>query len=176
MTVAERRNNIIDKLNQSEIPIPAKELAVLFGVTRQVIVQDISILKASSVKIISTNFGYMLEKRSKPSKEFSIWHEDSQTLDELNTIVDFGGIVKNVSILHEFYGRITVDMHISSRLDVTHYVELLQANKIKNLCNSTNGYHFHLVEADEENTLTLIEEALLNKGFITGGSYNEKNC
>lgn len=32
--------------------------------------------------------------------------------------------------------------------------------------NITSDYHYHVVEADSENTLDMIEEALEEKGFL----------
>ncbi len=48
-----RRKQIIEILNKSDVPISGSVLAENFDVSRQVIVQDIAILKAENYKIIS---------------------------------------------------------------------------------------------------------------------------
>ncbi|OOB77239.1 MAG: hypothetical protein ATN33_07235 [Epulopiscium sp. Nele67-Bin001] len=166
MNVIERRNIILTTLNEANTPIPAKEFANLFGVTRQVIVQDISILKATHSNILSTNLGYVIQKSNKCTKEFWVCHSDERTIEELNLIVDLGGVIKDVSIDHEFYGKITVSMNITSRKSAQEYDEGLKTKNYKNLCNSTGGYHYHLIEADDEETLALIERTLKDNGFI----------
>ena len=59
MTTAQRREEILALLNQADAPIAAKDLAARFGVSRQVIVQDLAVIRASRPNIISTNRGYI---------------------------------------------------------------------------------------------------------------------
>ena len=61
--------------------------------------------------------------------------------------MDCGGRVKNVSIKHRIYGRITVPMDIASRQDIEEFLALLQDGKSTLLSNATAGYHYHLIEA-----------------------------
>ena len=51
----ERREKIIQKLKTSEKPISATTFAKIFDVSRQVIVQDVALLRANGNSIISTN-------------------------------------------------------------------------------------------------------------------------
>ena len=63
MNTHKRREQIVELLSSSHEPISGKELAKVFGVTRQVIVQDIAILRASGKDIIATAQG-VLDERS----------------------------------------------------------------------------------------------------------------
>ena len=56
----EREKKILEILRDSETLVSGTYLAELFDVSRQVIVQDIAILKAKNIDIISTNRGYRL--------------------------------------------------------------------------------------------------------------------
>ena len=56
----EREKKILEILRNSETLVSGTYLAELFDVSRQVIVQDIAILKAKKIDIISTNRGYRL--------------------------------------------------------------------------------------------------------------------
>ena len=113
MTTAQRREEILALLNQADAPIAAKDLAARFGVSRQVIVQDLAVIRASRPNIISTNRGYILQQQETGClREFKVRHTPEQAEQELNLIVDHGGRVKNISISHRVYGRITAEMDI----------------------------------------------------------------
>lgn len=110
MTTAQRREEILALLNQADAPIAAKDLAARFGVSRQVIVQDLAVIRASRPNIISTNRGYILQQQETGClREFKVRHTPEQAEQELNLIVDHGGRVKNISISHRVYGRITAE-------------------------------------------------------------------
>ena len=58
-----RRENLLKFLYENHRPISGENLAKNFDVTRQVIVQDIAILRAGGKNIISTNRGYYLNEK-----------------------------------------------------------------------------------------------------------------
>ena len=78
MTGSERRNAIVAQIKESESPVPGKALAAEFDVSRQVIVQDIALIRASGYDIISTNRGYILSEPSTVSRTFKVRHTDAQ--------------------------------------------------------------------------------------------------
>ena len=87
MNGKERRNKIVRVLLDSEVPISGKELAGILDVSRQVIVQDMALLRAQDYKIISTNQGYLLSGEKKASRVFKVFHSDSEVEEELkNTL------------------------------------------------------------------------------------------
>ena len=57
---ATRRIELMNRLKQENRPLSGAELAKEFGVSRQVIVQDIALLRATNRNILSTNKGYVL--------------------------------------------------------------------------------------------------------------------
>ena len=147
-------------------PIAAKELAAQFQVSRQVIVQDMAVIRASIPEIISTNRGYIIQKDEVCCREFKVQHSEDRVEEELNIFVDYGGVVRNVSISHRAYGRITAEMDIRSRQDVCEFVQRLGNSKSTLLGNATSGYHYHLVEAASEDRLDLIEQHLKDAGLL----------
>ena len=166
MDTSERRSKIFDELKKSKRAIPAKEFAIDFGVSRQIIVGDMAVIRANHPEIISTNRGYILGEKSSYTREFKVKHGPDRVKEELTIIVDHGGTVKNVSISHRAYGRISAEMSISSRQDVIEFVERLVDSKSTLLGSVTSGYHYHLVEASGEKRLDLIEEKLDEAGFL----------
>lgn len=163
---AERREKILTILREAQKPVPAKELSTLFDVSRQVIVQDMAVIKASVSGIVVTNRGYVLQKSAVCSREFKVQHNELRTQEELNLIVDCGGMVKNVSISHRVYGRITADLEISSRQDVSEFLDRLADSSSTLIGSATSGYHYHLVEATNEERLDLIELKLKEAGLL----------
>ena len=168
MTTAQRREEILALLNQADAPIAAKDLAARFGVSRQVIVQDMAVIRASTPGILSTTRGYVLQqdKDIACTREFKVRHGQEQAAEELNLIVDCGGRVKNISISHRVYGRVTAEMDIRSRQDVNEFVQAINNSHSSVLSSATSGYHYHLIEASSQERLDLIGEQLKKAGFL----------
>ena len=166
MNGSDRRNAIVSRIKNSTAPVSGKELAASFDVSRQVIVQDIALIRAAGYDIISTNRGYIINEPVSVSRDFKVRHTDDQVEDELNSIVDLGGIVRNVMVNHRVYGRLEAELNITSRRKVSEFVKDLQSGKSSPLKNITSGYHYHRVEADSEETLDLIGEMLKEKGYL----------
>lgn len=166
MTGNERREKIIEEIRQSDVPLSGSALAKKCEVSRQVIVQDMALIRASGVDIISTNRGYVIHAPKSVSRTFKVQHTDEQMEEELCTIVDLGGYVVNVMVNHRVYGRMEAELGVRSRRDVKRFLEDIKAGKSSPLKNITSNYHYHKVEADCEETLDLIEQTLREKGFL----------
>ena len=89
MTGPERRTAIINQIKTSSAPVPGKALAAQYEVSRQVIVQDIALIRAAGHDIISTNRGYILHESHLVERIFKVKHTDDQVEDELYTFVVF---------------------------------------------------------------------------------------
>ena len=168
MNTAERRNEILNFLQNADEPVAARKLASQFGVSRQVIVQDMAVIRASTPGILSTTRGYVLQhdKDIACTREFKVRHGQEHAAEELNLIVDCGGRICNISISHRVYGRVSAEMDIRSRQDVNEFITALNNSNSSALSNATSGYHYHLVEAASEERLDLIEEQLKKAGLL----------
>ena len=164
-----RRDKIIAMLNQAPEPLSGAALAKQLKVSRQVIVQDIALLRAYDKNILSTNKGYILyqpETKAVYKRTVSVMHTDGQMQDELYAIVDCGAHVLDVVVEHEVYGQITVDLFLRSRTDVDKFIEKIAKSKAQPLKTLTNGAHFHTVEADSEDVLARVERQLDARGYL----------
>ena len=162
----ERRKYILNTLNLTT-PVSAGALAERCGVSRQVVVQDVALLRSGGAKILSTPRGYVLsEKNAVCSRVFKVRHEDERTEEELNLIVNKGGYVKNVFVNHRVYGRIEVDLNVGNRVQTAEYMRSITEGKSGLLKNVTSGYHYHTVTAEREEILDEIESALRESGFL----------
>lgn len=165
-----RRENIMEILSQRSQPISGTELAGMMGVSRQVIVQDIALLRASNKNILSTNKGYLLYvDTSKPKyyrRTVKVKHKNEEIREELNLIVDAGARVLDVVVEHDIYGQIMVDLILNNRVDVQAFVRKVEGNKTKPLNELTKGVHFHTIEAEREDILDEVERQLKEAGFL----------
>ena len=169
MKAQERRKNIVNHLKASAVPVSGSTLSKLFGVSRQIIVQDISVLKAEGYEIISTHNGYMIGQTPLCERIFKLKHSADQTEDMLNTIVDLGGTVVDEFVWHKVYGKMQVRMNVFSRLHVKQFIEGVRCGASTELMNLTGGYHYHTVRAENEEILDVIGKALEEKGYIALG-------
>lgn len=166
MTGLERREEIIDQIQKSAFPLSGKRLAETYGVSRQVIVQDIALIRAAGYHVIATNRGYVLEQPVHATRVFKVNHTDEQLEEELCSVVDLGGCVENVMVNHRVYGHIEANLQVNSRRKAAEFMEDIRSGKSSPLKNITSDYHYHKVSADSEKTLDLIEETLKEKGFL----------
>lgn len=168
MTGESRRNRIIEILKDRKDPVPGSELAKILEVSRQVIVQDIALLRAVNKNIMPTTKGYLLysQEKQKVNRCYLVKHTTDEIEDELCTIVDLGGKILDVIVIHEIYGEISVNLIIKSRQDVYDFVDKVKNQKTIPLKELTDGVHLHTVEADSEEILNLIENKLKEKEYI----------
>ena len=160
MKGTQRREEIIRILQTSEVPVPGTDLAEQLGVSRQVIVQDMALLRTAGTEIVSTHRGYVLTGAKQVSRVFKVVHTEAQVEEELNLYVDFGGKVEDVFVYHKVHGVIRVPMNIRSRRDVRKYMEDISTGKSTQLMKLTSNYHYHTITADSEEILDQIQEEL----------------
>ncbi|WP_051350705.1 transcription repressor NadR [Caloramator sp. ALD01] len=161
----ERREAILSYLKRASLPVKGGELSKLYNVSRQVIVQDIALLRAEGHDIIATPQGYVLMVNNNQfiKKIIAVKHNENQIEDELRTIVSLGGRVLDVTIEHKIYGEITGKLMLRSIYDVEMFVKKLRESNAKPLSNLTEGVHIHTIEADSEKDMERITKALKEK-------------
>ncbi len=168
MNGRDRRSEIMNILRISSQPVSGTELAHTLGVSRQVIVQDIALLRQGADPIISTTQGYLLghDKAGRPNRRFRVKHTRDEIEAELNIIVDYGGKVLNVIVEHPVYGEIAAELIAANRNDVQMFLDKIEASKGMPLLAIADGIHMHLVEADSEAILDTIDQKLEDAGFL----------
>ncbi len=156
-----RRNHIITILENEKEPISGSALAKKMGVSRQVIVQDITLLR-TAYPILATAKGYLMypPTEKKCRRTFCVKHSLKETRDELNAIVDRGGKVLDVMVEHDIYGEIRADLMLSCRREVEEFCNQLEQSKSGPLNTIGCGVHYHTVEAANEEILDEIAENL----------------
>lgn len=184
-----RRASLLDALRSADAPVSGGQLANTLNVSRQIIVQDIALLREAGANIVATTKGYVLADAAQtaaqnatqtmaqnaeqpaavldePARTFKLHHEVEQTREELQTIIALGGHVHNVSISHRAYGRITAPLEIADQADIERFINDIESGKSSPLSTATSGYHYHLVSAPSNEALEAIGRALADKGFL----------
>lgn len=169
MTGEERRSKILSMLKGQNSPLSGTALANEFHVSRQVIVQDIALMRAENYDILSTNRGYIYRRdayqSSMPKRVFFVRHSNEQVLEEFLTILELGGKILDVVVEHEIYGQIRVDLLIETDQDAREFHEKIIHSNDKPLMALTGDCHYHTVAAPSEKLLDLIAQELDNKGY-----------
>lgn len=154
-------------IQEAEGPLSASILASRLGVSRQIIVGDVALLRAAGVLIQATPNGYVLEEQGfgYVGTLACIHHDEETLLTELYAVVDLGGTVIDVSVEHSTYGQISGGLDIRSRLDADLFVQKLRENQSKPLSGLTGGIHLHRIGCRDSETFRLIQEDLVRKGI-----------
>ena len=165
-----RRELILTWLKESTKPLTGSELADKTNVSRQVIVQDVSLLKARNEPIIATSGGYIYLQANNNEESFSrviaCCHTPEDTLEELRLIVDNGVTVKDVKIEHPVYGDLTASIMVSNRTEVSQFIEKVESTNAAYLSELTDGTHLHTIEADSVKKLNSACHSLKQAGFF----------
>ena len=163
----ERRERIIGELGRADKPLSGSALAKQMGVSRQVIVQDIALLR-TRYPILATAQGYLLYEPAgkKYVRAFLVRHTKDQIRDELMTIVSLGGLVLDVAVEHDVYGQLRADLNLASPKDVELFCERLAHSRSGPLFPISDGIHLHTLRAADEETLGRVVKGLKEKGFL----------
>ena len=166
----DRRNWIFSYLKEQHAPVTGSELAKIANVSRQVIVNDITLLKAANTPIMSTSQGYIVlpDKENTPyvQRKVACNHQSIHSEDELLALVDAGVTVENVTIEHPVYGEITSSIMVSNRHDVEMFLKKVRDTDAPFLLELTAGIHLHLLSAPTEEILTRGISAIREKGYL----------
>lgn len=171
MSTAKRREEILKLLKRANGPVTGSQLSQVFGVTRQVVVADIAILRAQGENIMATPQGYLLHSSQPgPGVRRTIAARHSQDLeeikDELAAVVQLGGTVVDVTVEHPLYGEMTGNLQCRTMADVEQFAAKMAAAKAEPLLVLTDGLHLHTIEAPDDATMERILAELGRRGYL----------
>lgn len=171
----ERRRGIVNVLRKAGSPVVGSDLAKRLDVSRQVIVQDIALLRARGHKILATPRGYLLlNDAPQASTSVACHHSTYEEMeDELSTIVGQGGTVIDVMVEHPLYGEIRGSLMLRTHDDVLNFMSRMKESGAEPLSRLTKGVHLHTLGAPDEATLQKVTEALRRRGYLLEGGGDE---
>lgn len=169
MDAKERRDLLRKMLASAGAPVTGTALARDLGVSRQVVVGDIAILRAAGDDIYATPQGYALPSQRVQgaiSAKFACRHDWGRIEEELAIIVDNGGKVVDVVVEHPIYGEIKANLMLTSRREVGEFIQRLTNSGAEPLYTITGGVHLHTVEAASAEVLDQIKKDLEKAGIL----------
>jgi uncharacterized protein len=168
MNSKERREYIRNLLIENNITYKGQFLAEQLGVTRQVIVKDIAIIRAEGINIIATPEGYLIfnEESNYVRRVIAVSHRRDEIYNELECIVKFGGIVEDVTVEHPLYGEIRAMLMIKTIMDIEKFTKKFKEASAEPLSSLTKGVHLHTVRADNEQIMDCIIKELKDKNYL----------
>jgi transcriptional regulator of NAD metabolism len=167
----ERRERLVGIVRGADGPLTGADLGRQLGVSRQVIVNDIAIVRASGVPILGSPRGYVLtgDAEDRPLAEIACRHDRLGSRRELEILVDRGLAVVDVVVEHPLYGQVTADLSVRSRADIDRAMELLEGDDAQPLSVLTGGVHVHHVRAPSADALDAAERELADAGILMTG-------
>ncbi len=171
-TGEQRRQRILETLKKAASPVTGTELAQMANVSRQVIVQDIALLRASRHPILATPQGYLYHDADVSREQYpctrviACKHRWEETETELNTLVDHGVQVLDVIVEHPIYGELRGSLMLKNRRDVQHFLKNIEDSGASLLSSLTGGVHLHTVAAETESLIDEACQALSRLGIL----------
>ena len=159
MTAQQRRQQIIAILTKATGPVSASALAGQLGVSRQIVVGDVALLRAGGEQIDATPRGYVLTGEKQSGYTGLLACRAAELRDN-------GGIVEDVKVESPLYGEITGRLHVASRYDADNFVTRAMEQPDGLLLRLTGGVHLHTLVCPDEETFLRIRRALAQAGIL----------
>lgn len=167
MDASERRETIRRALRESDAPVSAGAFARRLGVSRQVIVGDVALLRAAGAPIAATPRGYVMQEGRKGLVEtIACCHDRESITREMYAVVDNGCAILDVTVEHAVYGQISGQLHAFSRYDVDSFVKKLAKSGSLPLCDLTGGVHLHTILCPDEAAYRRVLEKLKEERLL----------
>jgi uncharacterized protein len=168
-----RRARLTAILRARSDAVPGGELARLLGVSRQVVVQDIAVLRAAGATVVPSPRGYLwrpsddgLERAGRVRARVAVRHSQAETATELHALVAAGVRVVDVVVEHPLYGELRGYLDLGTPEEVDAWVESLARHQASLLSVLTGGVHLHTLEATDPLALTEARDRLAALGFL----------
>ena len=168
MNAAQRRERILTRLNSAGAPLSASTLAAELGVSRQIVVGDVALLRAAGTQIDATPRGYQLHPAAKGyTGILACVHRTAEEMRaELYTVVDQGGVVVDVAVENPLYGELRGNLNLASRYDVDNFIQQAKDTPEALLSRMTGGVHLHTLHCPDAGSFERIKKELEEKGIL----------
>lgn len=163
-----RRRRIVAWMRTHGGPVRGGELARVFRVSRQSLVQDVAILRAGGEDIVATPRGYRLPEGAGRGHRavLACRHAPERTEEELQILVDYGVKIVDVIVEHPLYGELRGSLEIESRADLQDFLAHVSASHALLLSSLTGGVHLHTIEASRPEMISRAKARLRARGFL----------
>ena len=170
MRAEERREAILNMLNNAGHPVSATALARQFSVSRQIVVGDVALLRAAGANISATPRGYLVMREAGGlMRQVACQHDAAGMEAELNAMVDQGCTVLDVIVDHPIYGQLTGPLQLSNRYDVGQFLSRCAQSDARPLSELTEGIHLHTLSCPDEAAFGRVCRELRRLGVLLEG-------
>ena len=168
MDAAARRQAILEKLGKASGPVSAGALASELGVSRQIVVGDVALLRAGGARIDATPRGYRIQQKAAGYTGLvaCVHNTADEMRRELYTVADQGGTVVDVIVENALYGEIRANLNVASRYDADAFVKQAEAAPDSLLSRMTGGVHLHTIRCADQEAFERIRGALEEAGLL----------
>ena len=158
MNAAQRRECILTRLSGAQNPVSASALAAELGVSRQIVVGDVALLRAGGAQIDATPRGYQLHPAEKGYTGIlaCVHRTEDEMRRELYTIVDQGGVAVDVA----------ANLNLASRYDVDTFLVQARSAPESLLSRMTGGVHLHTLRCPDRASFERIRAELDRQGLL----------
>lgn len=169
MAAQERREKLRILLEEAPGPVSATTLAGKLGVSRQIVVGDVALLRAGGYEIRSTPRGYVSgAAENRGCREIIACRHigEDQLRQELYCAVDNGATLLDVTVENPLYGEITGQLHIANRYDADQFIQKAHEFPDGLVSRTTGGVHLHTVIAPTRECLERVRAGLKELGIL----------
>lgn len=142
------------------------ELSSLLGVSRQAIVNDIAILRASGQAIIGGPHGYRIGRTPGMIALIHCNHPPERGNEEWEILLDRGIAVLDVGVEHSVFGEIRAPVVVESRADIDRHTATITEAGEAPLSVITGGRHTHRVRVPNLEALDAAKRELRERGIL----------
>jgi uncharacterized protein len=164
---SERREKLLGVLRDAEESVTGSQLSTTLGVSRQAIVNDIAILRASGHPIEGGQDGYRLD--GGPGGLLSMIrcnHPPNRGREEWEILLDRGISILDVGVEHSIFGEIRAPVVVETRADIDRHEETITKAGEAPLSVITGGVHTHAVRAPNPDALEAAKRELRERGIL----------
>ncbi|MFI5053761.1 MAG: 3H domain-containing protein [Acidimicrobiia bacterium] len=163
----QRRTELLRILRESEQPVTGSELSARLGVSRQAIVNDVALLRATGEGIVAGPQGYRMAEDSRGvTAVIRCHHEPTRGREELEILLDRGVSVLDVGVEHSVFGEVRARFVVDSRADIDRHAETITNAEEAPLSVITRGFHSHTVRAPSDDALRAAKRELRERGIL----------
>lgn len=167
MTGNNRREKILNHLIHAIKPTSASKFSSMLGVSRQIIVGDIALLRAQGHHINATARGYiMYEDKDRFIAKIAVNHTFDMAYSELHSLVELGIYILDVSVEHPFYGELTGRLDIHNENDIERFLKQIETEEAPLLSSLTDGIHLHTISCPDKETYLKALKVLKDKEIL----------
>lgn len=150
------------------------KLSSLLGVSRQAIVNDIAILRASGEAVVGGPHGYRLGRVSGLLEIIHCNHPPERGREELEILLDRGIAVLDVGVNHSVFGEVRASVVVETRADIERHAAAIAEAGEAPLSVITGGRHSHTVRAPNQDALDAAKRELRERGILDGAEMRSR--